>query len=318
VGTSVDPSLIAPRRTARARVFRHLRKNALAYGLILPSIVLLALIEFYPLIVGLLEGFKYHNRLFPQNTHYNGIDNFRTAFSDPEVRHALLISLEWVGGTVGAAYVLGLVAALLLHQRLRLGGIYKTLILVPWVVPPIVAVISWQWILTDQGGPLDQILMRWHLVDHKVLWLADPHLALLSLTIVEIWQRLGFFMIALLASLTTIPDDLNEAAAIDGASRWRTFWHITFPLLLPVSITFALLQAIWTFNDILTPLILTGGGPSNATETINLLSYTEAFRRYDIGYGTSLAIIMMMLMLIIGGVQIRLQAKHNMYEEGAA
>lgn len=318
--TAVDVSgpIAPPRPTWRARVARNIRKNALAYGLILPSLVFLAAIEFYPLGVGLLESFKYHNRVQPWLTGYNGLDNFRQALEDPAVRESLRVSAIVVGSIVAVSYVLGLVAAVLLNQRLRLRGIYRALMLVPWIVPPVVAYISWQFMLADEGGFINEVLRRVGLIDQPVLWLAKPNLAMISLIVVGVWSRVGFMMITILAALASIPDDLNEAAAIDGASRWQTFRHVTFPLILPVSIIATLLQAIWTFNDFALPFVLTGGGPANATTTTTLLAYREAFQRFNIGYGTSLAVISMLLMLALGTIYLRMQARQALYETGGA
>ncbi|MDQ3879875.1 MAG: sugar ABC transporter permease [Chloroflexota bacterium] len=310
---------IAPPRPSRwARTARHVRKNAVAYGLILPSLVFLAAVEFYPLGVGLLEGFKYHSRVQPWLTHYNGLENYRQALDDPAVRESLRVSLVAVTSIVAVSYVLGLVAAVLLNQRIRFRGVYRAVILVPWVVPPVVAYISWQFMFADEGGFLNETLRRLGLIDEPILWLSKPNLALGALIAVGVWSRIGFMMITILAALAAIPDDLHEAAAIDGASRWQTFRHVTFPLILPVSIIATLLQAIWTFNDFALPFVLTGGGPANATTTLSLLSYREAFQRFNIGYGTSLAVISMVLMLFVGAVYLRMQAKRTLYESGGA
>lgn len=291
----------------------HVRKHAVPYLLILPSILFLVAIEFYPLGVGLLEAFKYHNRVQPWATQYNGIENFVKAFNDHTVRIALRTSFVMVIGIVGLSYALGLLAGVLLNQRLRLRGLYRALILIPWVAPPVVSLISWQWMLNDQFGIINRTLINLGIIDEfdPILWLANPHLAMLSIIVVGTWTRFPFMMITVLAALSAIPDDLNEAAALDGATRFQTFRHITFPLILPVSVIATLLQAIWVFNDFSLPFVLTGGGPANATTPLILLAYKEAFQRFNIGYGTSLAVISMILMLMLGAVYLRLQAKQQ-------
>ncbi len=304
----------SPRTSLGSRVGRYFRKNALAYGLILPSVLFLLAIEFYPLFVGLLEAFKYHNRVQPWATRFNGMDNFVQAFGDHGVRLALRTSIVMVVGIVGLGYALGLLAGVLLNQKMRVRGIYRALILVPWVIPPVVSYISWQWMLNDQSGIINRTLASLGLIDEPILWLANPTLAMVSLIVVGVWSRFPFMMITVLAALSAIPDDLNEAAAIDGASRFQTFRYITFPLILPVSIIATLLQAIWTFNDFGLPFVLTGGGPANATTPLILLAYKEAFQRFNIGYGTSLAVISMALMLALGAVYLRLQAKQGLYQ----
>jgi multiple sugar transport system permease protein len=313
--SSAEAETAAPRSQAgvRRRVARYARRNVVAYWLILPSIVFLAVIEFYPLTVGLREAFQYHNRVQPWLTHYNGLDNFRQAWSDPAVREAFKVSLIVVVATVGFSYLLGLLAAVLLNRRIRLRGLYRALILVPWIIPPVVSYSTWQFMFSDQDGFVNQVLQRLGLIDEPVLWLAKPHLALTALIIAGVWARVGFMMITVLAALSAIPDELHEAAAIDGASGWETFRYVTFPLILPVSIIATMLQAIWTFNDFALPLVVTGGGPANSTTTMILLAYREAFQRFNIGYGTSIALISMVLMLLLGGFYLRLQARHALY-----
>ncbi len=304
---------VTPQSSRGYRARRHLRQNALAYWLILPSLIFLLAVEFYPLTIGILEAFKYHNRVQPWATRFNGIDNFVQAFNDHDVRLALRTSVVMVGGIVGLSYALGLLAGVLLNQRMRIRGIYRALILVPWVVPPVVSYISWQWMLNDQSGIINRALASLGLINEPVLWLANPNLAMFSLILVGVWSRFPFMMITVLAALSSIPDELGEAAAIDGASPFQTFRHITFPLILPVSIIATLLQAIWTFNDFGLPFVLTGGGPANATTPLILLSYKEAFQRFNIGYGTSLAVISMVLMLCLGAVYLRMQAREGIY-----
>jgi multiple sugar transport system permease protein len=284
--------------------------------LILPSIVILLVIEFYPLFVGLLEGFQYHNRVQPWATRFNGADNFIKAFNDHTVRVSLRTSFVMAFGIVALSYLLGLLAGVLLNQPLRFRGVFRALILIPWVAPPVVSLISWQWMLNDQFGIINRTLINLGLIKEfdPILWLADPKLAMVSIIVVGTWTRFPFMMITVLAALSAIPDDLHEAAALDGATRFQTFRDVTLPLILPVSIIATLLQAIWVFNDFGLPFLLTGGGPANATTPLILLAYKEAFQRFNIGYGTALAVISMVLMLALGAVYLRLQSRQqNLY-----
>ncbi|HKG25390.1 MAG TPA: sugar ABC transporter permease [Thermomicrobiales bacterium] len=299
--------------TRGGRVRAHLRKNALPYLLILPSIVFLAAVEFYPLARGILEGFRYHNRVQPWATRYNGLDNFRKAYESHDVRLALRNSVVIVGGIVVASYLVGLVAGLILNQQaLRFRNIYRALILIPWVTPPIAAYISWQWMLND-FGIVNRVLYHLGLVSEiePIIFLGEPKLAVASVIMVGTWFRFPFMMITILAALSAIPDDLYEAAALDGANPIQSFRDITLPLIVPVSVIATLLQAIWTFNDFGLTYVLTGGGPANATLTLILLAYREAFQRPNIGFGTSLAIISMVLMLGLGAVYLRLQSRYS-------
>jgi len=309
------PDTFVPVMGRSDRVRSHVRKHIVPYLLILPSIVFLVAIEFYPLAVGIYEAFLYHNRVQPWATQFIGLQNFVTAFSTYDVQLALKTSFVMVLGIVALSYALGLLAAVLLNQRLHGRAIYRALILVPWVIPPVVSYISWQWMLNDQSGIINLTLMRFGLTNpiDPIIWLADPSLAMVSIVVVGSWSRFPFMMITVLAALSAIPDDLHEAASLDGANRWHRFRDITFPLIIPVSVIATLLQAIWTFNDFALPFILTGGGPANATTTLVLLAYKEAFRQFNIGYGTSLAVISMVLMLALGTVYLRLQSRQDSY-----
>jgi ABC-type sugar transport system permease subunit len=309
------PDSIVPAVGRTDRLQSHVSKHIVPYLLILPSVLFLIAIELYPLVVGIYEAFLYHNRVQPWATQFIGLQNFTTALGTHDVQLALRTSFTMVFGIVALSYGLGLLAAVLLNQKLRGKGIYRALILVPWIIPPVVAYISWQWMLNDQSGVINQMLIRLGLTNpiDPIIWLADPNLAMVSIVIVGAWSRFPFMMITMLAALSAISDDLHEAAALDGADRWRRFRDITLPLILPVSVIATLLQAIWTFNDFALPFVLTGGGPANATTTLVLLAYKEAFRQFNIGYGTSLAVISMVLMLALGTVYLRLQSRQGTY-----
>jgi ABC-type sugar transport system permease subunit len=298
----------------RANWRARLQRNATPYWLILPSVVFLGAIVFYPLLVGLIEGFRQHNRLQPWLIRFNGLENYIQAFGDREVLLALKTSMVMVVGIVGLSYLLGLIGALILDREFRGRGFYRALILVPWVIPPVVAFISWQWMLNDQSGLINNVLEELGVIHAPILWLADPSLAMVSLIVVGTWSRFPFMMITILAALAGIDRSITQAAAVDGANRWQIFRYITFPLILPISVIGTLLQAIWTFNDFGLPFVLTGGGPANATTPLILLAYKEAFQRFNIGYGTSLAIISMVLMLTLGAVYLRMQKRQGVYE----
>jgi multiple sugar transport system permease protein len=167
--------------------------------------------------------------------------------------------------------------------------------------------------LNDQLGTINRYLIRFGLVDpfDPIIWLADPVLAMGSVIVVGTWFRFPFMMITVLAALAAIPDELHEAAALDGANTVQRFRDVTLPLIMPVSIIAILLQAIWTFNDFALTFVLTGGGPANATTPLILMAYREAFQRFNIGYGTSLAVISMVLMLAVGTVYLRLQSRQD-------
>ncbi len=146
--------------------------------------------------------------------------------------------------------------------------------------------------------------------------LSKPNLAMFAVIIVHVWRSFPFMMITILSALSSIPDDIYEAGRSDGASSWQLFQYITFPLILPVNIITMVLSSIWTFNDFGTIWVMTGGGPANATTTLIILSFKEAFQRFNVGYGTSLAVIAMILMLGVGALYLRLQAASRICGRG--
>jgi multiple sugar transport system permease protein len=301
-----------PRKLPRRERFqRHMAHNRLAYFLIAPSIVLIALIYFYPLASGFWQSLHNYNRVKPWAYKFIGLQNYTTALGTHQVWLALRTSLVWTTGGVLFSYLVGLICALLLNDKIRLRGVYRAILLLPWVVPPVVSGTSMLWIFNDQTGLVNRTLRGIGLIDAPIYWLSNPRLAMICVIIVHVWHSFPFMMITILSSLSGIPDDIYEAGRIDGASSVQLFRYITFPLILPVSVISMVLSSIWTFNDFGTIWIMTGGGPANATTTLIILAFKEAFQRFNVGYGTALAVIAMILMLTVGSFYLRLQARHQ-------
>lgn len=299
------------RPAARRRRQYHFARNRLAYLLITPSMIMIALIYFYPMLNGFWQSLHYFSRVQPWAYRFTGLENYLTALRTHDFWVALRTSVIWTIGGVGFSYLVGLIAALLLNDRFRGRGIYRSILLLPWVVPPVVAGTSWMWMYADQDGIINRTLRSLGVISKPIYWLSVPHLAMISAIIVYVWRNFPFMMITLLAALSSIPDDIYEAGRIDGASSWQLFRYITFPLIVPISVIATVLGSIWCFNDFGTIFVLTGGGPASATTTLIIQSYKEAFQRYNVGYGTSLAMIAMALMLIVGAFYLRLQARQR-------
>jgi multiple sugar transport system permease protein len=308
VGKTAAGARAGPRRESFRR---SLSKNKLAYLLILPSTILILLIYFYPLGSGFWQSLHNFNRVKPWAYRYIGFQNYRTALTTYQFWIALRTSAIWTIGGVGFSYLLGLICALLLNEKFRLRGVYRAILLLPWIVPPVVSGASMLWIFADQTGLVNRTLRGLGVIDQPIYWLSNPRLAMVCVIIVHVWRSFPFMMITILSALSGIPDDIYEAGRIDGASSRQLFRYITFPLILPVSVIAMVLSSIWTFNDFGTIWIMTGGGPANATTTLIILSFKEAFQRFNVGYGTALAVIAMIMMLGVGAVYLRLQARQQ-------
>lgn len=309
--TQPRSTAVVARALARQGWQRHLARNRLAYILITPSVIMIALIYFYPMLNGFWQSLHYFSRVQPWAYRFTGLENYLIALRTHDFWVALRTSVIWTIGGVGLSYVVGLIAALLLNDQFRGRGIYRSILLLPWVVPPVVAGTSWMWMYADQDGIINRTLRGLGVISKPIYWLSVPHLAMISAIIVYVWRNFPFMMITLLAALSSIPDDIYEAGRIDGASSWQLFRYITFPLIVPISVIATVLGSIWCFNDFGTIFVLTGGGPASATTTLIIQSYKEAFQRYNVGYGTSLAMIAMALMLIVGAFYLRLQARQR-------
>lgn len=300
-------------RRARApfshRFRRHMLQNRLAYLLILPSIILMSLIYFYPVGSGIWQSMHNFNRVQPWAYRFNGLDNYVKAFRTHQTWLALRTSAIWTVGAVGGSYFLGLIAALLLNEKFRIRGIYRALLLLPWVVPPVVSGSAWMFMFNDQTGLVNRFLEGIGLINEPIYWLSRPTTAMVAVIVAYVWRSFPFMMITVLSALSGIPDDIYEAGRIDGASTWQLFRFITFPLILPVSVIATVLASIWAFNDFGTIWVMTGGGPANATTTFIILAFKESFQRFNVGYGSALAVIAMVLMLSVGTVYLRLQAR---------
>jgi ABC-type sugar transport system permease subunit len=312
MGSTIRPMATTSSRirgSRRERFRRHMLHNRLAYLLMLPSVILILLIYFYPLGSGLWQSLHNFNRVKPWAYRFIGLSNYATALGQHQFWLALRTSAIWTIGGVALSYLLGLICALLLNERFKLRGIYRAILLLPWVVPGVVSGTGWLWMFNDQIGMINRSLRALGIIDQPIFWLAKPHLAMTAVITVHVWQAFPFMMITILSALSGIPDDIYEAGRIDGASSWQLFRYITFPLILPVSVIATLLSSIWTFNDFGTIWVMTGGGPANATTTLIIQAYKEAFQRFNVGYGTALAVIAMILMLGVGAVYLRLQAR---------
>ncbi len=277
----------------------------------LPSIILVLLIYFYPVGSGIWQSLHNFNRVKPWAYRFIGLENYVTALRQHQFWLALRASAIWTIGGVSVSYLLGLICALLLNEKFRFRGVYRAILLLPWVVPGVVSSTGWMWMFHDQIGMINRSLRGLGVIDQPIFWLARPGLAMFSVITVHVWQAFPFMMITVLSALSSIPDDIYEAGRIDGASTWQLFRFLTFPLILPVSIIATVLSSIWTFNDFGTIWVMTGGGPANATTTLIIQSYKEAFQRFNVGFGTSLAVIAMILMLGVGVVYLRLQARYQ-------
>jgi ABC-type sugar transport system permease subunit len=277
----------------------------LPYLLLLPSLALILIIEFYPFINGV--SFSFHKGSLLGTGAFVGFGNYLRLFNSPSFYNALWFSFIFAFFNVLISYVLGLALALFLNLDFPGRGFCRVALLIPWIVPAVVSIVSWKWLIADRGGLVNILLGS--IGVGPIYFLSQSGWAMVAVIVIKIWRSFPFMMLSLLAALQVIDRSLYEAGRIDGANHWQLFWHITVPHLKNISIIQAILMVIWSINDFETPFLLTQGGPSNATENLILLSYRYTFGRNDVGLGSAVAILTLIVLMVLSTIMMRQQAK---------
>lgn len=266
-------------------------KRAFPYFLIAPGVILVGLILIYPMISGIVSSLFTQHSLTASNRTFVGFEHYGTLFSDSIFKGAFWNTLIWTLCVVVGQYLIGLLIALLLNEELPGRGIFRSLILIPWIVPMIAAGLTWKWIYSSQFGILNYILMKIGLISGPIDWLGNSSYALFSVLAVSVWKGIPFVAIVLLAGLQSIDREMYEAANMSGANIWQRFWYITLPSLKGVSLVIVTLTIIWSFNQFDLVYLMTKGGPSNSTQLIPVYSYLNAFNFFKMNYAAALSTI---------------------------
>lgn len=274
-------------------------ERALPYLLITPAIVVLLLLTVYPLVYAIKISLQTADGAWTTR-------HFSRLVEDHFFRAALWQTLVYAAVALVGEFVFGLGLALLLDSQLRARNLFRSLLLIPMMLPSVVVAVIWRLLYNPQFGAINGTLARWGIDTSNFTWIADPTWALPSVILVDIWQWTPFMFLVLLAGLQAIPQEPYEAAMMDGASAWQTFWHITWPLLKPAVLVAVLLRTMDLLRVFDQIFILTQGGPGFATETVSLYIYKTAFRFFDIGYAAVMSFVLLMVTTILSLGAIRL------------
>ncbi|MEM7124662.1 MAG: sugar ABC transporter permease [Pseudomonadota bacterium] len=276
--------------------------------LIAPTIVVFSLVIVYPLLAAIyLSVFSVYTPTLQGE--FTGADNYIRLLTGAEFWNSLITTLVWTGGTLSLQIVFGVGMALLLHQNLWFRSLARSLVLFPYFVSTVVAVLVWRWLFNDLYGAINRGLMEVGVVDMPLDWLGTMPNAMIGVILVGAWKYFPFVVIAVLARLQTIPEHLYEAAKIDGAGPIARFFDVTLPQLRSVLVVIILLRAIWDFKEFDLIYLLTGGGPVTSTQTLSLLVYQEAFALNEMGQAAAYSIGMMLVMLAFMLIYIRRTAR---------
>ncbi|WP_286170088.1 sugar ABC transporter permease [Halocella sp. SP3-1] len=276
-----------------------IRKKYLPYIFILPAATFMLLIVAYPILLTVRTALYHEVLTRPwEGVEFAGLSNFTKLLQDREFWGALQRTLIWTVSSVMGKTLIGLAIALVLNQKFKIRGLYRTLILIPWVTPQVVSAIIWRWVYNGEYGMLNYVFIKLGFISEGISWLGHRSTAFIAAVINDMWIGIPFMIVVFLSGLQGISQEIYEAARVDGANKWQQLFKITLPQLKPVFLTGTILSIIWTFNSFNIIWVLTKGGPVNATETLVIKTYKEAFSKFDLGIGGAYAVTTFILLMI--------------------
>ena len=291
---AVRTATLAPARWSRRTLA--LDQALFGYALLLPSGLLMVILVGVPFLRALWLSF--HKKLLgAEDAPWIGAQNYAALVSDPTFWQAVENTFIFTVASIVCKLALGVVIALILNETLPLRNLWRSIVMLPYAMPTLVSVLVWKWMYNDVAGVLNYLATQAKLTDHPILWLGDPHIALPSVIAVNVWRGFPFFVITILAGLQTVPQELYDAAKVDGAGVWARFRQVTVPGILPVIAVVTLFSSILTFNDFSIIWILTQGGPGNATQVLATLTYKISIPGLELGKGVAVSVLMLPILV---------------------
>jgi multiple sugar transport system permease protein len=298
------PAVPAVDRSHWRETMRQVRKNWTAYLFLSPWIIIFAIFTLYSVSFSFYLSFHEWNILEPDKP-FVGLDNYIRLFQDERFYQALWNTILFTGIGVPLGLVAGLLVALLLNTKVNGQGLYRTLYYIPVITPLVVSAVIWKWIYQGDYGLLNYYLLRLGIIKEKLLWLADPDLAMPALILMGVWGGVGGTMVLYLAGLQSIPEELYDAARVDGANGLQKLLFITVPLLAPTTFFILITSIIGSFQSFAHIYIMTGGGPLRRTTVIGYYLYEKGFRHFEMGYASAMAYVLFAIIFIFTLLQLR-------------
>lgn len=267
------------------------RGSTLGYLFVAPTALITLGVIIFPMLYSLILSLEKYDLTDPGNVRFVGLGNYLTLFQSDTFWQVMERTVRFTVVSVALTMVIGLAFALILNEPFQGRGIFRTLLLIPWVIPAVVVGIAWEWIFNANYGILNGLLQQLGLIEGYHPWLGDPATAMPAVIVAKIWKEVPFATLLFLAGLQTIPADLYEASRIDGAGSWRAFVHITAPLLTPMILVVLVIQTMWTFRVFDIIFVMTNGGPMDTTNLAAFYTYLETFKYYHVGLGSALAYV---------------------------
>lgn len=286
-----------------------LKRNYPGYLLIAPAVIGIALISVYPLVSGIVTSFQDKNMMEAASGgigKFIGLENYTALFKDEVFLKSVTNTFTWTISNLVLQMILGVVAALLLNTRLKARFFYRTAVLIPWIVPSVVAALNWRWMYDPKNGIINIVLVKLGMIPEGIAWLGELPTAMPAVILESVWKGMPFVMLLILAGLQTIPEDIYEAAVIDGATRFQTLMRITLPYIKDTLLIAGILTTIHTINNFNAIWLMTAGGPLDSTEILFTYAYKKAFLQYDFGASAAISTIIFVLISILTMAYIKL------------
>ncbi len=265
------------------------------YYFIVPVVTYIFIVALFPLLFSIYMSFS---KWAPgYGLSFIGITNFKYIFTDNRFYNSAILTFIYVFSLIFLEFIIGTFLAYLLHKNIKGKNIFRVLFMLPMLLSPVAVSYVWKMILDSNIGPANYFLSMIGIA--PIEWLSGNYTSVISLIIVDVWQWAPFMTLTILAAFESLPKDLFEAALVDGSSNFSIFTKIMFPLCLPIIITITLLRTIDAFKVFDTVYILTGGGPGTSTEILNFYIYLKGFRNFDLGYGTAMSWIQLIVIIIL-------------------
>jgi len=296
------------------------QRNIFCYLMVAPSLVLVMILGIYPMIDSLrLSMLQYDLMRIPtEGTPFVGFANFMTIFADPRFVQSLVNTFLFALIAVASVLFLGLLIAQVLNLEFGGRNFLRSLVLIPWVIPPVVASAIWMWVYQPERSPINQVLRSLGLIDSNIKFLTDAtttlgpiSIPMLAVSSVRIWGGLPFVTVMILAGLQSIPKDVYEAAEIDGASVIDRFWHVTIPMLRPVLAILVTLLFIGGIGHFEVNYVMTGGGPNNLTNILAVMAYQQAFTLFRFDLAAAISSVILIVTGLIAALYIRDRLRHD-------
>ena len=283
--------------------------NPWPYILLSPAILIILSVVLIPIMNAIRMSFMHYDLRRPGQIGFIGLGNYIEIFNDPVFWSSLSRTFFWVFFGVGFQFLIGFALALLLHKKIMFRGFFRSVSLIPWVTPGVLIALMWRWIYDGNHGVLNDILMRLGLISTSIPFLAQINTAFPATIVTIVWQGIPFFALMILAGLQGIPNELYEAADIDGANKRDKLFRITIPSLKNTLFVTTLLRIIWVANSVDIIANLTGGGPAFSTQTLSVYIFNRGMA-LNLGYASALAIILAMFLAAVAVPYLK-----NMFKE---